>query len=175
MIMTIPFSHRLLSLAASCLVTTLLACASSARAQTVVTVNGESISDYDIDQRAKLNFLTMHKPSSRNDVINELIDEKVKIKEARKYGVDPTDGDIEQAYERMAGRMRITGDQLTKSLEGQGIRPDTLKARIRANMAWVSLVRKRYKDRLEHSRLHQTGGYRLVTQRLESERLLQRS
>jgi peptidyl-prolyl cis-trans isomerase SurA len=82
-------------------------------------------------------------------VINELIDEKVKIKEGKKFGVDPSYTDIEQAYGQMAGRMRITNDQLTKSLETQGVRPETLKARIKADMVWGSLVRGRYKERLQ--------------------------
>ena len=149
MIMSTTFSHRLLLLVVSCVVGAFLACATPARTQTVtVMVNGEPITEYDIDQRTKLNFLTTHKQSPRQEVVNELIDEKVKIKEAKKFGVDPTSSDIDQAYGQMAGRMRITSDQLTKSLEGQGIRPDTLKSRIKAEMVWGSLVRGRYKERL---------------------------
>jgi peptidyl-prolyl cis-trans isomerase SurA len=45
--------------------------------------------------------------------------------------------------------MRITPDQLTKSLESQGVRPDTLKARMKADMVWTSLVRGRYKESLQ--------------------------
>jgi peptidyl-prolyl cis-trans isomerase SurA len=49
----------------------------------------------------------------------------------------------------MSSRMRITPEQLTKSLEVQGIRPDTLKARMKAEMVWTSLVRGRYKESLQ--------------------------
>ena len=120
------------------------------RAQTVaVMVNGEPITNYDIEQRSKLNFLTTHKPPIRQDVINELIDEKVKIREGKKFGVDPTASDIDQSYAAMSSRMRITPDQLTKSLESQGIRPDTLKARMKAEMVWTSLVRGRFKESLQ--------------------------
>jgi peptidyl-prolyl cis-trans isomerase SurA len=45
--------------------------------------------------------------------------------------------------------MRISGEQLTKSLESQGVRPDTLKSRIKADMVWTSLVRGRYKESLQ--------------------------
>jgi peptidyl-prolyl cis-trans isomerase SurA len=45
--------------------------------------------------------------------------------------------------------MRLSAEQLTKSLESQGIRPDTLKSRIRADMVWTSLVRGRYKESLQ--------------------------
>jgi len=34
------------------------------------------ITNYDIDQRSKLNFLTTHKATARQQVIDELIDEK---------------------------------------------------------------------------------------------------
>jgi peptidyl-prolyl cis-trans isomerase SurA len=112
-------------------------------------INGEPITNYDIEQRTKLNFLTTHKQATRQEVINELTDEKVKIKEAKKFGVDPTSADIDQSYGSMASRMRITPDQLTKSLESQGIRPDTLKSRLRTDMVWTSLVRGRFKESLQ--------------------------
>jgi peptidyl-prolyl cis-trans isomerase SurA len=123
---------------------------SALHAQTVaVMVNGEPITNYDIEQRSKLNFLTNHKPPVRQEVIDELIDEKVKIREAKKFGVDPTSSDIDQNYAGMAARMRITTETLTKSLEVQGIRPDTLKQRMRAELVWGSLVRGRFKESLQ--------------------------
>jgi peptidyl-prolyl cis-trans isomerase SurA len=121
-----------------------------ARAQTVVVmVNGEPITNMDIEQRSKLTFMTTHKQPPRQDVINELIDEKVKIREAKRFGVDPTSSDIDESYKAMAGRMRITPDQLTQVLEKQGVRPDTLRSRIKAEMVWGSLVRGRFKESLQ--------------------------
>lgn len=123
--------------------------ATDLRAQTVVVmVNGEPITSYDIDQRSKLTVLSTKKSATRQQVLDELIDEKVKIKEAKKFGIDPSGGEIDQAFANMGSRMRMSGEQLTKMLEGQGIRPETLKQRIRADMVWTSLVRGRYKDSL---------------------------
>src|SRR3954469_18393841 len=74
-----------------------------ASAQTVVVlVNGEPITNLDIEQRSKLVFLTSHKQSKREDIISELIDEKVKLREGKKFGVDPGSSDIEQSYPSMA-------------------------------------------------------------------------
>jgi len=151
MIMTTTFSHRLSPFLLGCAAALLLiGCGSPLHAQTVaVMVNGEPITNYDIEQRSKLTFLTTHKPADRQQVINELIDEKVKIKEGKKFGVDPSISDIDQSYAAMSSRMRITPEQLTKSLESQGIRPDTLKARMKAEMVWTSLIRGRYKESLQ--------------------------
>lgn len=128
----------------------LLGSPAASRAQSIVVmVNGEPITDFDIEQRSKLDQLTTHKTPSRQEVINELIDDKVKIKEGKKYGVDPGVSDIDQSYAGMASRMRITPDQLTKSLEVKGIRPETLKSRMKAEIVWSSLVRGRYRERLQ--------------------------
>jgi peptidyl-prolyl cis-trans isomerase SurA len=151
MIMTTTLFRRLALLILGCAVTlVLIGYGSPSHAQSVaVMVNGEPITHYDIEQRSKLVFLTTHKPATREQVVDELIDEHVKIKEAKKFGVDPSSSDIDNAYNGMSSRMRISPEQLTKSLESQGIRPETLKARIRADMVWSSLVRGRYKESLQ--------------------------
>jgi peptidyl-prolyl cis-trans isomerase SurA len=152
MIMTTPtVLDRLSSLILGCAAALILmGCGSPLHAQTVaVMVNGEPITNYDIDQRSKLNFLTTHKTPVRQQVIDELIDEKVKIKEGKKYGVDPTASDVDQSFAAMSTRMRTTPEMLAKSLESQGIRPDTLKARMKAEMVWTSLIRGRYKESLQ--------------------------
>ena len=151
MIMTTTIFHRLSPLALGCAAAlVLMGCGSPLQAQTVaVMVNGEPITNYDIEQRGKLDFLTTHKPADRQQVIAELIDEKVKIREAKKFGVDPSSADMDQAYGAMSARMHITAEQLTKTLEAQGIRPDTLKERIKTDMVWSSLVRGRFKESLQ--------------------------
>ncbi|MCP3443728.1 SurA N-terminal domain-containing protein [Bradyrhizobium sp. CCGUVB14] len=114
----------------------------------VVMVNGDPITDFDIEQRTKLETLTTQKPQNRQDIINTLIDDKIKLKEGKKYGVDPTASDVNGSYEGMAQRMRISIDQLSKSLETKGVRPEALKNRMKAEMVWTSLVRGRFKEKL---------------------------
>jgi len=149
--MTIALLNRLSTLVLGCSVALALALGSSspARAQVVVMVNGEPITNFDIEQRSKLLMLSTHKQPDRKDVINELIDEKVKLREGKKFSIDPSASDVDQSYTAMAGRMRISPDALTKSLESQGIRPDTLKARIKTDMVWSNLIRGRYKESLQ--------------------------
>jgi peptidyl-prolyl cis-trans isomerase SurA len=151
MTMTTTFLQRLSPLIMGCAAAlALLGCGTPSYAQTVaVMVNGEPITNYDIEQRSKLDFLTTHKPAVRQEVIDELIDEKVKIREAKQFGVDPTSSDIDSSFAAMSQRMRLNPEQLAKSLESQGIRPDTLKQRIKAEMVWGSLVRGRFKESLQ--------------------------
>jgi peptidyl-prolyl cis-trans isomerase SurA len=151
MTMTTTLLQRLPLLVSGCaLALALMTCATPSHAQTVaVMVNGEPITNYDIEQRTKLDFLSTHKQPTRQEVIEELIDQKVKIKEGKQFSVDPSITDIDAAFGEMSTRMRVTPDQLAKSLESQGIRADTLKQRIKADMVWTSLVRGRFKESLQ--------------------------
>jgi len=150
MMMT-TFSRHLLALVVGSVAAIVVqAGISPLHAQTVVVmVNGDPITDFDIEQRTKLNFLSTRKTASRQEMLNELIDEKVKLKEGKKYGVDPTGSDVDQAFADMSSRMHLSPDQLAKTLEGQGIRAETLKARVKADLVWGSLVRGRFKERLQ--------------------------
>jgi peptidyl-prolyl cis-trans isomerase SurA len=77
-------------------------------------------------------------------VISQLADDMDKIKEAEKSGFDLANAQVDTAFAEMCSRMRIAPEQLTKSLEGQGIRVGTLKSRIKADIARVSLARLHY-------------------------------
>ena len=153
MTMTVALFNRLSALALGGSIALILAAGfpPSAHAQVACMINGDPITNFDIEQRSKLMMLSTHKMPERQVVLNELIDEKVKLREGKKFSIDPSTSDIEQSYAAMSGRMRITADQLTKQLESQGVRADTLKARIKADMVWSNLVRGRYKESLQVS------------------------
>jgi peptidyl-prolyl cis-trans isomerase SurA len=117
----------------------------------VVFVNGEPITAIDVEQRSKFLRLTGKKAPSRQEVLDQLIDEKLKIKEAKRWGIEATNEEVDRSFATMASRMRLSSDQLTKSLANSGINANTLKARIRADIVWQQLVRGRYQSRLQLS------------------------
>jgi peptidyl-prolyl cis-trans isomerase SurA len=124
--------------------------ATSARAQQIVViVNGEPITALDIEQRSKLIQLSTHKAPTRQEVIDELINEKLKVREAKKLGLEVSNTEVDNAYASMASRMRFTPEQLTQQLAKSGVNAATLKARIRADIAWPQLVRGRYAASLQ--------------------------
>ena len=126
-----------------------LAAPATARAQVVVIANGSPITEYDIQQRTKLIFNSTHKPPTRQEVINDLIDDRLKIARAKVYGLEVTDADVNTAFEGMATRQHITPDQFSQVLERAGISPNTIKARIRAELTWQQLIRGKYSSSLQ--------------------------
>src|SRR5262245_51553950 len=72
----------------------------------IVMVNGEPITALDVEQRVKLITLTTQKAPNRQQVIEDLIDEKLKIREGKRWTLEITDADVDSAYANMGSRMR---------------------------------------------------------------------
>jgi peptidyl-prolyl cis-trans isomerase SurA len=132
----------------SVVVTLTFAAPTISYAQVVVIANGSPITEYDIQQRMKLDAISQKSPN-RQQAINDLIDDRLKIARAKVYGLEVGDSEITGAFENMAGRQHITVAQFTQVLERSGISPNTVKARIRAEMTWQQLIRGKYNSSLQ--------------------------
>ena len=128
----------------------LAAVPSPARAQQIVLlVNGIPITDLDIAHREKFIEMSNHKKPSRQEAINSLVDETLELREAVRYSLDPTDSDVQSAYDNVAQNMGVDAQKLTQMLTNGGASADTLKHKLKAQIAWTTLVRGRYKVSLE--------------------------
>jgi peptidyl-prolyl cis-trans isomerase SurA len=127
--------------------------AGGARAQNVVAiVSGEPITQLDVDQRSKLLEVSSatHKAPSRAEVLEELINEKLEIREAKRWGLEASNEDVDQAVAQAAqnaGGKKT--EEFVQMLKGAGVAPQTFRAKLRAQIVWPSLVRGRYQSTLE--------------------------
>jgi peptidyl-prolyl cis-trans isomerase SurA len=137
--------------AASMLATAIiLAALSAARSQQVVAfVNGQPITTLDVEHRSKFIQLSTKKAASRKEALDSLIDEILEINEAKRFSIDVPDTEVDNSYAGVATRMGIDAQKLTQLLASGGASEDTLKRRLRAQIAWTNLVRGRYKASLE--------------------------
>ena len=137
-------------LACGTLGTATLAMTSAGRAQQVlVMVNGQPITSYDVEQRSRFALIATHKQPARQEIIDELINEKLKVDVLKRYKLEITDKEVEQAYAGMAQRMRQTPQQLTQGLAQAGVDAITLKDRIRSDLAWQQIVRGKFQQSLQ--------------------------
>jgi peptidyl-prolyl cis-trans isomerase SurA len=128
----------------------LLALPTAATAQQVVAfVNGQPVTNLDIEHRAKFLQMTTKKVPSRKEVMDSIIDEILEIVEAKRYGLEVPDEQVNDSYKLVATRMGLDADKLTQLLTAGGASADTLKRRLRAQVAWTNLVRGRFKASLE--------------------------
>jgi peptidyl-prolyl cis-trans isomerase SurA len=150
-LLSLDFLSKGRALGAAALMIT-AAAISGAQAQNVAAfVNGEPITALDIDQRSKLLEVSSpsHKAPPRPEVLDELINEKLKIREGKRWGIDVSDSDVDGAFTSTAQRMHQSTDQFVQSLTRAGVTPQTFRARLRAELVWQPLVRGRYQSTLE--------------------------
>lgn len=120
-----------------------------AQAQIVLFVTGEPITAYDIEQRTRLNTITGGKARARQEVIDELINDKLKILAGKRYSLNISDTDVDNAMANIARGAGLTADQFAKQLERAGVNPNTLKARLKADLTWGQIVRGRFATSLQ--------------------------
>ena len=131
-------------LAGAALLLCLLAAGPACAQLVAAMVNGEPITTFDIEQRSKFIQLSAHTAPSRKDVLDQLIDEKLKVQEAGRYNMDAPKPDIERGMSNMAGRAGMNLEQFTQVLAARGVKIDTIRSRMRAEIAWNNLLRARF-------------------------------
>jgi peptidyl-prolyl cis-trans isomerase SurA len=122
-----------------------LAMPGAAHAQSIVAVvNGAPISSMDVQSRGNLMRLSGGSVSQK-EVLEELVDERLKMMEARRVNLLPTDREVDLIFASMAARSKLTPEQLTQALAGRGVNANTLKSRIRAELGWREFVRQKFR------------------------------
>ena len=117
-----------------------------------MTTNLQFITEDDVDQRTKLDLLLEQKQVSREGVIRELSMDIFKIAKAEGAGL-LSDALVDKAFADMCSRLGLAQADLMKALEEKGIRLDTLRKRLRSDVALERLGQMPshgYEDRLDH-------------------------
>lgn len=117
-----------------------------AAAQSIaVVVNGQPILSSEVQARlALLRLQSGGKGGTVQAAQDELIDEKLKVTEATRYGMAANPSQVDAAFASIAQRTKLTPEQFTKAIGQRGVSAQTLKSRIGAEMAWALLVRRKY-------------------------------
>jgi peptidyl-prolyl cis-trans isomerase SurA len=97
----------------------------------------------------KFTQLSTRKPAVRSEVIDDLIDEKLKVQVGRRYRIEVPDGEVDSSFAEMGHRMHLTSEQLTQALAQGGVDATTLKSKIRADMVWQNIVRGKFQGDLQ--------------------------
>ncbi|HEX2257143.1 MAG TPA: SurA N-terminal domain-containing protein [Afifellaceae bacterium] len=110
-----------------------------------VLVNDHPITTYDVSNRARFLQLTSSGRAGEKQAMEELIDERLKIEEAQRLNIRVSDADVDSALAEIARRAQLAPAELDQALRREGVNPDTLKNRIRAELAWAEVVRARFR------------------------------
>ncbi|TYC63342.1 peptidylprolyl isomerase [Rhodobacterales bacterium] len=122
-----------------------------AHAAIKVIVNDVPITDYDISQRARLIVLTQRKSAAaaKQQAQEELVDDQVKLAEAKRVGVDIGQSQVDNAFNNIARNIKMSPAQLSGALRKGGVQPEALKQRLKAQLAWSEVLQRRFSGRIE--------------------------
>ncbi len=129
-----------------------------------IEVNGAAITNYEIDQRAKLLGAFNTPGDTAAEAREQLVEERLKAQELERAGLRLTDEALESAMEDFAKRANLSLDQFVAQLGRQGIARETLRDYVRINVSWRDFIRQRYRSRIDitesdvDAALAKTGG-----------------
>lgn len=125
----------------------------AAQSQSVAAVvNDDAISTFDVQQRMRLLRIATRAPENealRKKAIDELVDEKLMVQEARRLGVSVDQAEVNSAVSNIASRSKMNVKQFEQALRGVGINFNAFKRRIEAQLLWPQVVQKRFAGQVE--------------------------
>jgi peptidyl-prolyl cis-trans isomerase SurA len=83
-------------------------------------------------------------PQMRKGAQEELIEERLKLQEAKKNGIEVSDEEVRRVFKGLAENNKMTEEQFGQHLKGLGVDPNTLKERFRAMIGWREVIRRRF-------------------------------
>lgn len=122
---------------------------SPAMAATKVTVNGVPISDLEIAARTKL--MRLEGGGSTQKATDQLIEDQLKIQEAKRLGITVSDADVDNAFQTVARNIKVSTDKLREILSQNGVSVETMRVRLEAALAWQRLGEVAIKARVQLS------------------------
>lgn len=109
-----------------------------------VVVNGDPITSADIDEHMKY-LRVIKKPATRNDAIEDLIGDRIKLRQASRVGLDASDSELTQALNRVATSAKMTVPVLSSAFQNAKVSAELIRFHLRALAAWNTYVRVRNK------------------------------
>ena len=131
--------------ALSLLATASVATPASANAASIkAVVNKVPITSNQVKRRAAFLKLRRIKGNLRKQALDELIEEQLKMQEARRLRVVAGDKEVDAAYRNFAKSNKIPMKAFERILRQSGATPRGFKSYIRAQMSWQRAVMARY-------------------------------
>ena len=85
---------------------------------------------------------------SRGKAQDELIDEKIKLQEAKKLSAVASDEDVNVFVRSIAERNKMTDVQFAQHMKGLGVDIQTMKSRFLAEISWREVIRRRFGNQI---------------------------
>jgi peptidyl-prolyl cis-trans isomerase SurA len=121
----------------------------------VAVVNDDIISELDVVMRLRMAMLSARLEDTEEtrqrlmpQVLRNLIDDRLKMQEAKRTGVKINPADVESRIDRLAQRNNMTRAELADFLKGNGVLIEAIADQITAELNWARLVQRTLRPRI---------------------------
>jgi peptidyl-prolyl cis-trans isomerase SurA len=83
-------------------------------------------------------------PTARKQALDEIIDERLKMQEAKKLSVVASDDEVDRIIAGMAERNKMTAAQFSEHIAKMGATIAGMRERIRASLSWTDVIRRKF-------------------------------
>jgi peptidyl-prolyl cis-trans isomerase SurA len=118
-------------------------------------VNDDIISELDVYMRLRMAMLSARLEDTEDtrrrllpQVLRNLIDDRLKLQEAKRTGVRINPADVERRIDRLAERNNMSRADLEAFLKANGILVDAIADEITAELSWARLVQRTLRPRI---------------------------
>ena len=113
----------------------------SALAQAIVaSVNGDPITSVDVEQRMKL-LRALHRPATRDAAIESMVADRLKAREASRFGIIIKDDEISEEVQILAKKMKISTQQLAADINRAGVSQSHTTNYLKSELGYNVLIR----------------------------------
>ena len=119
-------------------------------------VNEDLISVYDLQNRVRWVVLSSGIRADQSNqrrivqqVLRDLVDERLRMQEAERLSIRVTDREIDRQIQTQADRQNLSVDGFLDRVAQRGIDPATVRAQVRANIAWNKLATRQLRRQVD--------------------------
>ena len=82
--------------------------------------------------------------TQRKGALEELIDERLKLQEAKRLNTLAEDAEVDKVVKSLAERNKITPEQFAQNIKSMGADISAMRSRFRATLSWNEVIRRRF-------------------------------
>ncbi len=90
-------------------------------------------------------------PGIKKSALDELIEERLKLQEAKRLNVSIEDSQIDDVIKGLAERNKMSPNQFAEHLKGMGTDIAAMKGRFKATLSWNDVIRRRFASQVSVS------------------------
>ena len=120
----------------------------------VIQVNEMIITQYEIDQRSLFFELLKFPGNHKKEAEKSLIDDRLKLKAAKKFNIEVNPADLNFEMELFAKRANLTVEQFAKRLKKAGVDRATWENYMQIPILWFETVKQKFASEISSSMLN---------------------